>query len=277
MLPAAGSIPRGDEWQRASLGACWLGHATTLLRVGGAGGVTILTDPIFADRAGIRLGKRRIGRMRATALPGGVDDLPPIDIVLLSHAHMDHWDRATLRRLARSETIAVIPRRTRRLLPRGFGEVIEMHWEHSSCVRGVCLTAIQPRHWGARYLIDRGRGYNSYLIDSVAARILFGGDTAHTHAFDTLGGGPRAGVDLAVLGIGNSNEWEHRHASPEQAAAMAARMGARLLMPVHHATFIDRSEEAGEPLNRLLRVWPNDRIVCARVGETWYGGGEPNP
>jgi L-ascorbate metabolism protein UlaG (beta-lactamase superfamily) len=267
-LPAAGAIPSAEVWERGGFAACWLGHATTLLR---AGRTTLLTDPHFDDRVGLRLAGRHIGRKRATALPGGIDDLPPVHLILLSHAHLDHWDRASLTRLARRDAVAVIPPRTRRLLPRGFGGVIELAWEQRVEVGGVHLTAIQPRHWGARYVFDRRRGYNSYLIEEGARRVVFGGDTAHTDAFDRFGRGPRGGVDLAVLGIGSYHEYEHHHATPEQAAAMARRMGARRLMPIHHSTFFDRSEPIDEPIRRLCRAWPRERIVCARVGEAWFG------
>ncbi|MBL8745859.1 MAG: MBL fold metallo-hydrolase [Phycisphaerae bacterium] len=267
LLPAFGPLPSADEWKRSCLAASWLGHATALLR---AGGVTLLTDPHFEERIGLRVGGKPIGRRRGVALPGDIADLPPIDIVLLSHAHLDHWDRATLKRLARRETIAVIPSRTHRLLPKGFGDVVELTWDREKVVAGLRLTAIKPRHWGARYLIDRRRGYNSYLIEDGVRRIVYGGDTALTTAFDALGRGPGAGVDLAVLGIGNSDPWEHHHATPEQAALMAERMGARRLMPIHHSTFFHREEASDTPLLRLLKVWPSERVVCSRVGESWF-------
>lgn len=271
-LPAAGSIPAADVWEHATFAASWLGHATTLLRTGRT---TLLTDPHFDDRVGLRIGRRHIGRQRATALPGGIDDLPPINIVLLSHAHLDHWDRASLRRLARRETIAVIPPRTRRLLPRGFGEIVELGWEHQIDLGSLRLTAMQPRHWGARFLLDRRRGFNSYLIEEGPRRVLFAGDTAHTTAFDRLADGTGAGVDLAVLGIGSYRHYEHHHATPEQAAAMAHRMGARWLMPIHHSTFFDRREPIDEPIQRLRNAWPIDRIVCSRIGESWFSDADP--
>ncbi len=273
LLPAAGTLPAPADWQASRFAACWLGHATSLLRTGG---VTIVTDPHFADHLGVSIGKRRIGRRRSTALPGDIADLPPIDIVLLSHAHFDHWDRATLKRLARPETIAVIPPRTHRLLPKGFGDVVEIGWDQQRHVRGLDITGIKPRHWGARFLVDRRRGYNAYLLESDAKRIVYGGDTALTDAFDSLGRPPGGGVDLAVLGIGSSEPWEHHHATPEQAASMAERMGARRLMPIHHSTFHDRCER-GDPLARLLKVWEVDRIICSRIGESWFDPPPPPP
>jgi L-ascorbate metabolism protein UlaG (beta-lactamase superfamily) len=262
--PPPGGPLDHDAWNDAELGVYWLGQATVLIRVGG---VTILTDPHFGEHAAPRVAGRPTGRRRSTALPMSIDDLPPVDVVLLSHAHMDHWETESLRRLARPETEAVIPRRTRRLLPangRRFGRIVEAHWGATVGARGLSLTALKPRHWGARYLVDWWRGYNAYLIEAGGRRVVFAGDTGDTDTFDGLGG-----VDLAVLGIGSSYEpWDKHHASPEQAAGMAERMGARLVAPVHHGTFHDPSEGRDEPLERFLRAWPADRTVCARVGET---------
>lgn len=274
--PAAG-LPDRDRWESAGFGACWLGQATCLLRLDGR---TILTDPNFSERAGVRLFGRPIGRSRSTALPGGVGELPRVDMVVLSHAHLDHWDKPTLRALADHRTVAVIPRRTRGLLPRGFGKVIEVDWEDAREHEGIVLSAVRPAHWGARYVVDAYRGYNAYVIDSGSGdatrggvrRVVFAGDTAHTGAFDRLSRDV-PGVDVVILGIGTYRGWEHRHATPEQAAAMAERMGARLLMPIHHSTFRDPVEPIDEPLERLLSVWSEERVVCARVGESWFGEG----
>lgn len=264
--PAPGGPLDLDRWARSTLGVYWLGHASVLVRVGG---VTVLTDPHFQETSGPRIGGRPVGRRRSTALPMTIDELPPIDVIALSHAHMDHWEKRSLHRLARPETAVVIPRRTRGLLPgrgRAFGEIAEVHWGQSVTVHGLEFGAVRPRHWGARWAFDWWRGFNAYTIAGASRRILFAGDTGETDAFDGIGP-----IDLAILGIGNSYEpWARHHMNPEQAAAMAERMGASLVAPVHHATFHDPSEGRDEPLDRLRRVWPQDRIVCARVGEAHY-------
>ncbi len=265
--PAAGAVPSRDLWNAASFGACWLGQATVLLRLGG---LTILTDPHLEERAGVEIAGHRVGRLRSTALPPGAHSLPELNLVLLSHAHLDHWDRSTLLRIAHPRTTVVIPIGTRRLLPSGFGEVIELPWGHEAWTRDMRITAIRPRHWGARFLFDTHRGYNAYLIESAGKRVLFAGDTAHTGAFDYLASGPRSGVDLAILGIGSYDPWEDHHATPEQAAEMARRMGARLLLPVHHSTFRDPTEPIDEPMQRLMAACDPSTIICPRVGDSWF-------
>ncbi|MFM9959498.1 MAG: MBL fold metallo-hydrolase [Phycisphaerales bacterium] len=259
-------------WHAAPLAACWLGHATTLLR---AGGLTILTDPHLDDRAGMKIGTRKVGRRRAVAPPAGPDALPPIDLLLLSHAHMDHWDMDSLVTLSRGEWArrahVVIPTGTRDLLPPGFGTVIELGWDKSVRVGEIEVRAVRPRHWGARFILDRHRGYNAYALDTQAGtRIVFGGDTAMTDAFDQLRS-DRTPIELAVMGIGSYEPWEDQHATPEQVAEMSRRMGARRLMPIHHGTFHDSNVPLDEPLRRLAAVWPAEQMVCSRVGEVWVG------
>ncbi len=265
--PAAGAVPHRHRWAAETFGACWLGQATVLLRMGG---LTLLTDPHLEERAGFDIAGHRVGRLRSTALPAGAHDLPDLNVVLLSHAHLDHWDRSTLLRIAHPRTTVVIPTGTRRLLPSGFGEVIELPWGHEAWTRDMRITAIRPRHLGARFFFDTHRGYNAYLVEAAGRRVLFAGDTAHTGAFDHLASGPRAGVDLAILGIGSYHPWEDRHATPEQAADMARRMGARLILPVHHSTFRDPGEPIDEPLQRLMAACDPSKIICPRVGDSWF-------
>jgi L-ascorbate metabolism protein UlaG (beta-lactamase superfamily) len=265
-MAPAGSLPDRDEWEAASFGAFWFGQATSMLRVGGQ---TILTDPHFAEHAGVGLRGKPTGRRRSIALPATVDDLPPVDVLLLTHAHMDHWHKPSLERLVRPSTTVVVPRHTRRLLPgrgSGFGSVVELRWEQAEDLEGIGITAWPCKHWGARWLVDRHRGYNAYVIEDDSRRLLFAGDTAHTHHFDALADETNP-VDTAILGIGNSYEpWDRVHATPEQAAAMADRMGARRLMPIHHSTFHDPGEPVGEPLERLRKAWAPREMICEDVG-----------
>lgn len=258
---------RGGEALRRALGAdhgaYWLGHATVLLRIGG---VTVLTDPVFSDRIGPRLGSRTVGISRLAPLPVTPGALPRPDLILLSHAHFDHLDRPTLASLAHPSTTIVAARATGGLVPRGYGRVIELDWGQTCDVRGVRITALPTAHWGARTALDRRRGHNAYVLERDGRRMLFGGDTAHTDAFDRVGR-----VDLAALGIGAYESWDHAHATPEQAWDMARRMRCARLLPMHHATFNLGEAHAAEPLERLLRAarGSTDRLVCARIGDAW--------
>ncbi len=254
------------------LGAVWLGHATVLLRMGGPDGVTILTDPVFSERVGMSMGGVTLGPARLLPPALDVGHLPRVDFVLLSHAHFDHLDKPSLRRLAGGPAqgaTVVTADRTRSLIPSGFGEVVQLGWGRQARFGDLRIQAMRPRHWGARAGLDRRRGYNAYLIEYRAQRVLFGGDTAYTDAFDCIGA-----VDLSVLGIGAYEGWHGSHATPEQAWAMFLRHAAAdrsRLLPMHHSTFDMGEKRADEPLERLLAAAAARarQVVCRRVGDRW--------
>lgn len=224
----------------------WLGHCTVLMRLDE---LTLLTDPVLSDRIGVRVASRTIGVERLSPAPVRAEDLPPIDVILLSHPHFDHLDRPTLERLRSPTTLVVTATNTRRLVPRGFGDVVELGWHRRASLQGLEVESLRPRHWGARAVWDRHRGYNSYVLRRGGRCVLFAGDTAKTEAFDAL-----RGIDLAIFGIGAYEPWEHAHATPEQVWAMARGCGCRRVLPVHHSTFELGDEAPGEPLRRLRRA-----------------------
>ena len=223
---------------------CWLGHCTVLMRIGG---MTVLTDPVLSHRIGVRVGPLVVGPHRQGGPAIDPETLPPIDLVLVSHAHFDHLDKPTLRKLARPSVQVITAKGTGGLIPRGFGDVIELPWGQSTEVRGVKLRAMKPAHWGARTAWDRHRQFSSYVLDAAGDRVLFAGDSGHTDAFDSLGP-----IKLGIFGIGAYRPWIDAHADPEQVMAMARAAGVRWLLPVHHSTFRLSDEPMGEPMERLL-------------------------
>ena len=191
-------------------------------------------------------------------------------MILISHAHFDHLDKPTLRRLAKPTTQLLTAAGTSALIPKGFGEVRELPWESEIEIRGVKFRAVKPVHWGARLTLDRHRGYNSYIIDAPDRRVLFAGDTAYTDVYSQLRGKDRP-LDLAIFGIGAYDPWIHAHANPEQVWEMYTQSGAKYLMPMHHSTFKLSDEPLDEPLKRLLTVAGNyqSRIVAHSLGQIW--------
>jgi len=266
-LAEAGSADVEGADRDHALAAVWLGHATVLIRLGG---LWFLADPVLGERIGIRLGSRVMGVGRQTKPALEVHKLPALDVILISHAHFDHLDRPTLYTLAEERTRVVTARRTRRLIPRGFGAVDELGWGRWLAHEEVRVGAIKPNHWGARRWWDFWRGYNSYVIEDDNHRVLFTGDTAMTDAFDGLGTEDRP-LDLAIFGIGAYEPWQHQHATPEQVWEMFLRSGARALLPVHHSTFPLSDEHPEEPMARLLAAAGDgaDRIVGRELGELW--------
>ena len=262
--------PQPNRWSDADLTAAWLGHSTILINFFG---VIILTDPVLFPRIGIRLPFLTVGPKRLTEPALTFAQLPPIDLVLLSHAHFDHIDRPTLK-LFPEATRVITASRTRDLL-RGtkFCEVIEVGWDESARLtpRGleIEVRAFRPKHWGARLQYDVHRAYNSYVISRKKRRVIYSSDTAMTNAFAKLHDGAR--YDLAIMSIGAYDPWIFAHSTPEQAVEMANAAGARFIMPVHHQTFRLSVEPFREPIERFIQALAAtpERIALREIGETF--------
>ncbi len=238
------------EWPHTGLHAAWIGHSTVLVSLDG---FTILTDPVFSAKIGINFGPMTIGLKRLVAPAASIAELPHPDLILLSHAHMDHFDIPSLRKLEHRHTAVVTASRTSDLLrPARYREVRELNWGESTQIGPVNLRAFEVLHWGARMRNDTFRGYNGYVIECGRYRIVFAGDTAHTPSFRALR--TSRAVDLAIMPIGAYNPWIRVHCTPEQALAMANDAGADFILPVHHRTFELGREPAAEPMERLLRA-----------------------
>jgi L-ascorbate metabolism protein UlaG (beta-lactamase superfamily) len=248
----------------------WLGHSTVLINFFG---VTILTDPVLFPRVGIRLPGITIGPKRLTAPALHFRDLPHVDVILLSHAHFDHFDLRTLRCFDES-TRVITARATTDLLKRThFSNITELSWGESkdlSAAAGeITVVAFAVKHWGARTQHDVHRGYNGYLIEREGRRIIFAGDTAMTESFAAL---RRHGtIDVAIMPISAYNPWIRSHSTPEQAVQMANAAGARFIVPVHHQTFRLSFEPCREPIERFVAALTEtpERIALREIGETF--------
>ncbi|MBV9223634.1 MAG: MBL fold metallo-hydrolase [Acidobacteriaceae bacterium] len=260
--------PHPKAWPDTGFHAAWLGHTTVLLKVDG---FTILTDPVFSTRIGLNLGPVTLGIKRLIEVAAPLSDLPPIDLILLSHAHMDHFDLPSLRSLENRRTQIITADRTSDLLrTRRYGKVHELRWGKSIHLERATVSAFEVAHWGARVRSDVYRGYNGYLIETGRRRIIFGGDTAYTNSFKKLK--TSKPVDLAIMPIGAYDPWIHVHCNPEQAWAMANDAGAEYLLPVHHQTFKLSRESRFEPIERVLTAAGSapERICLREIGEEFH-------
>lgn len=262
--------PRPNEWREDRLTGAWLGHSTVLLNFFG---IWIITDPVLFPRIGIQLPFFTIGPKRLTQPALTFAELPPIDLVLLSHAHFDHLDTRTLRCFGRN-TAAITAHRTADLLGRThFQSVSELRWndemEFTSNAGSLRVRAIRVNHWGARLRTDMWRGYNGYLLERNGHRVLFGGDTAWTKSFAELNHG--RGIDLTLFSIGTYDPWVRSHATPEQAVAMCNAAGAKFIIPIHHQTFRLSAEPFREPIERFVSALEREphRIALREIGETF--------
>src|SRR5437016_6644618 len=262
--------PEPEKWSDAQVTLAWLGHATVLLNFFG---VTILSDPVLFPRIGIRLPGFTIGPKRLTAPALKSDELPKIDLVLLSHAHFDHLDLRTLRCFDRATSVITARATSDLLKGTRFSDVTELDWGQSkrlSTAAGeIEITAFPVKHWGARMQRDMHRGYNGYLIERSGRRIIFAGDTATTENFAAL---RRDGaIDVTIMSIGAYNPWIQSHSTPEQAVQMANAAGARFIVPVHHQTFRLSVESFREPIERFKAALSKtpERIALREIGETF--------
>src|SRR5919202_7064839 len=135
---------------------------------------------------------------------------------------MDHTDIGTLRHLRRD--VPVVVQQGNSDLVRRFRRVQELAWGEATEIGGVRIESTEARHWGARMITDKHRGYGGYLIQKSEVTVLFAGDTAYTDVLTPLG--QRGPIDLAILPIGAYDPWINNHASPEQAWTMFRRLGA---------------------------------------------------
>ena len=264
-IPAAPHRPRPRSWPDDSLTVAWLGHATVLINFYGT---WLLTDPALRSHVGVSVAGLTFGPRRLVQPALKVSELPPLDAVLISHAHMDHCDLGTLSRLPR-KVHAVVQRGNLDLVGR-FRRKHELDWGESVEIGGARVEAIKVNHWGARTLTDKHRGYGGFLVSKGGRALVFGGDTAYTNDFAALS--HRVKIDLAILPIGAYDPWIHAHASPEQSWSMSREMNATYILPMHHSTFRLSREPLGEPVKRLLRAAGDDerwRVALTEPGQTW--------
>jgi L-ascorbate metabolism protein UlaG (beta-lactamase superfamily) len=260
--------PQPLTWSERDITAAWLGHATVLVNFYG---LTILTDPALCSRVGADLGVATVGPKRLVHPPLSFGELPPIDLVLLSHAHMDHFDLPTLQKFS-SAPKAVSARSTLDLFSSlAFrNNVTELGWGESAKIStrqgDVRVEAFEVSHWGARWRHDRHRGFNGYILEREGRKIMFGGDTAITDKFEAIRGKGR--FDLAIMPIGSYKPFKRSHCTPEESVKMTNDARAEKLLPIHFKTFRLGEEGTTEPMERLEESIAHDRIALRDIGET---------
>jgi len=263
---AAPQTPDPTRWSNQALTIAYLGHASVLIDFGGT---MILTDPTLYDRIGLALGPLTIGPKRVVAPALPADRLPPLDAVLVTHAHMDSLDRPSLRRLAATPLLVVPERTTDLVRDLGYPSTVELAWGKQATAGGVTIEAVPVRHWGRRWPWERWRGYNGYLLTRGDVRVLFASDTAFSTELAEWARSRH--VDVAILGIGAYDPWIWNHEDPEQAWQTFAQSGAQQLIPVHWDTFRLGKEPLGDAMRRLVAAAGADqsRIVIREIGATW--------
>ncbi|QGX38906.1 MBL fold metallo-hydrolase [Permianibacter aggregans] len=257
----------------SELSITYINHATLLIRLNG---VTILTDPIYAERASFVSfwGPKRVH-------PPGIafDDLPPIDVVVISHNHYDHLDLETLEKLQQRDQPQFFVGLGNEVLLKdaGIERVRPMDWGESVFVRGVKIIFAPAQHWSARGLFDRNKTlWGSFVIMDKTHRIYFGGDSGYAPHFQHIGEsyGP---FDVALLPIGAYEpRWfmKHQHINPEEAAQAHIDLRAKHSIGMHFDTFplADEPFGAAGPAflqQRQEKQLSNDSLLVLKPGESW--------
>ena len=268
-------VPRPPPPVNASPGEVlltYIGQATVLIQVAGC---NILTDPIFSDRAS----PLKFAGPRRVRDPGlDLEQLPPIDIVLLSHNHYDHMDLPSLRSLQRRWAPRVVTGLgngaylERRRLP----GAIELDWWESCRPRtGVEVSYVPAQHWSARTFGDRRRMlWGGHVVRTATATLFFAGDTGFGPHFAEIG--RRFAPDVALLPIGAYEpRWfmSAQHMNPDEAVTAHRILGAGLSLGIHWGTFQLTDEAIDAPLVALeaakaAQDVPGNSFVAPEFGET---------
>lgn len=264
----------------------WVGHSTFFIQYEG---LNIVTDPVWASRMGFQ---KRIGQ------PGiPIVDVPPIDIILLSHAHYDHMHISSIRQLYRSSTLIIVPQGLKAKMKRkGFARCHEMQWWETFKVGEINITFVPTQHWSRRTLLDTNTSHwGGYIIEpvnhpvtseqaehpthhsieeKVPPTIYFAGDSGYFPGFTEIG--KRYNIHITLMPIGAYEpEWfmSSQHTTPEEAIRAFCDVQAETMIPMHYGTFRLADDTAREALDRLeaerqrLEI-AEERIRVLAHGET---------
>jgi L-ascorbate metabolism protein UlaG (beta-lactamase superfamily) len=228
------------------------GHSTELLKLHGK---FWLIDPMFSERASP---VQWAGPTRYTPTPLALDQLPPIEGVIISHDHYDHLDATTIALLA--------ARAGRFFVPLGVGErlksfgvpadrIQELDWWQGAQFGAVHVTATRSQHFSGRSLGDRDDTlWASWVIDSGGQRIFYSGDSGYSPGFREIGQ-RFSGIDLALIENGAYDaNWPSVHMTPEQTAQAFDDLQAKVLMPVHNSAFDLAFHTWHDPLDRIAAL-----------------------
>jgi L-ascorbate metabolism protein UlaG (beta-lactamase superfamily) len=275
----------------SGLRVTWMGHSSLLVEIDG---VRVLIDPVWDERASPM---RWAGPKRFFAPPARLEDLPPVDVVLVSHDHYDHLGKATIQRLAELASMrgaqwvtSLAVGRSLRAFGVDAGRILELDWTQQVAVADgrLEITAVPARHFSGRGMFNRFETlWSSFVLKGAKHTVYFGADSGWWEGFAEIGAayGP---FDLTMLEIGAFHDlWEGIHLGPDGAArAFEALGGAGLLMPIHWGLFDLALHAWRQPMERMLeiaterglRLWapepgrPTEVVAEVEVRSDWWRG-----
>ncbi len=254
--------------ENARLAVLWIGHATALVQIDDK---VVLTDPVF---------RPTVGQFSKRLVEPGLDpkNLPPLDAVLISHLHFDHLSLGSLADIEPKVRMLLMPRGGVTYLTDFDFPVLELRpwqaWEKD----GLRVTAAPVDHVGHRYGLDdpwMKEAFTGYVIEYHGIKVYFGGDSAYEQRLFVETGERFPGIDLALLPIApiEPRELMRRfHTDPREALQVFFDLGAKRMVPIHYDTFVNSTDDVGDPLRELeaeKKKWDLGKreVVPLAVGE----------
>ena len=229
----------------------WIGHATFLIKLGNT---TIITDPVFSKNAGPLI----FGPKRFTKPALNLDEIPKVDLFLLTHNHYDHQDMSTIRKFPYKNAKTLVPLKLGKYFRR-YKDVNEMDWyDEIKINENLKITFLPAVHWSKRSLNDTNKTlWGNFLIEYKDKKILFACDTGYGNIYKELGSkyGP---IDLTMINIGAYDfrpmfEKSIYHTTPEEALDVAKDLKSKNVLGTHWGTFVLSLEPIMEPPVRFKK------------------------
>ncbi|MBS4220354.1 MBL fold metallo-hydrolase [Bacillus sp. FJAT-49711] len=242
----------------------WIGHSTFLIQINEK---NILTDPVWANQLGID--------KRLTPPGIHITDLPPIDIVLISHSHYDHLHYSSIKKLKGNPRFLVPVGLGQWFRKRKFQHVIEFSWWDEQKVVDLDFTFTPAQHWTKRTLTDTNRSHwGGWILNNDNTCIYFAGDSGYFKGFQEMG--KRHSIDYCLMPIGAYEpEWfmSSQHVNPEEAVQAFIDTGAKYMVPMHYGAYRLADDTPKEALDRLCTDWDQrelerERLKVMKIGET---------
>ena len=247
--------PTFPKLKHGEVAITWIGHASFLIQFTD---LNVLIDPNFANWLWLLKRLKRSGMK--------IKDLPPIDLVLLTHAHYDHFHKPTLRRLPHTK-IGLMPRGVGDLAQNlGFSRIIEMEWWDTFGQADWKVTFTPSKHWGARTLHDSHRGYGGFILEHQGRTIYHAGDSAYFHGFKEIGRKFSPEIALLPIGAYHPETFRRVHIGPDDAIKAFKQLNAKVFVPMHYGTFKLSFEALDEPPRWLMELAEAEKLThCIKI------------
>ncbi|GAA1239225.1 MBL fold metallo-hydrolase [Kitasatospora nipponensis] len=266
-VPLVRQLDSPDRPAAAGVELTWYGHASALVEVEGT---RVLLDPIWSERCSP---SAHVGPKRLHPVPVELEELPTVDVVLISHDHYDHLDMPTVKRLVRSQSAPFA-------VPLGIGghlrrwgvpehRIIELDWDETCTLGELTVTLTSAHHFSGRALTRNTTLWGSWVIAGPTRKVFYTGDSGYFEGYAKIGAehGP---FDASLMQIGAYDAaWADIHMTPEDAVLAHRELDGGLLVPVHWCTFNLGLHPWAEPVERLLAEAKAQgvRVAVPRPGE----------